>query len=85
MLPDVDLDLFMRLAEKRASESPHDMLTYCAACLDTFVAVGKPAVHILDLIFNPEWQNNMNELPQMGEAKREKQAELKRLLIEKKN
>ena len=56
MLPYADLDLFMKLAERRASETPHSMLTYCAACRDTFAAVGKPVAHILDLIFNPGWQ-----------------------------
>ena len=80
MIPYVDPKLFSKLAKRRADEAPFDMLTYCAACRDTLASTGKPAIHILDLIFNPEWEKNLLKPPQMGKARREKQAELKNTL-----
>ena len=81
MVPYVDLELYMNQADKRASEALHDMLTYCASCRETFAAVGKPSIHVLDLLFNPEWQNDLDKPPQMGKERQEKQSELKELLL----
>ena len=80
MVPYVDLELYLKLAEWRANEAPFDMLTYCATCRETFASVGKPSIHVLDLIFNPDWQHNLHKPPQMGKARQEKQSELKRLV-----
>ena len=80
MVPYVDLELYMNLAEKRTCETPLNILTYCATCRETFASVGKESIHILDLIFNPDWQNGLYNPPKMGKAKRENQAKLKRLL-----
>ena len=80
MIPYADAQLFLKLAKQRADEAPFDMLVYCAACREAFAATGKPAIHILDLVFNPDWENNLRKPPQMGKARREKQAELKGLL-----
>lgn len=82
MIPYVDLGLYLQLADQRAGEAPFDMLTYCATCRDTFASVGKPVVHILDLIFNSDWQNNLLKSPEIGKSRREKQAEMKSLLVE---
>jgi Fe-S oxidoreductase len=81
MVPYVDLGLYLKLAEQRANEAPCDMLTYCATCRDTFASVGKPAIHVLDLIFNTNWQEDLYKPPTIGEARQEKQAELKGLLM----
>ena len=80
MIPYVDPKLYSSLAKRRADEAPFDMLTYCAGCRETFASVGKPTVHILDLLFNPDWEKDLRKPPQMGKARREKQAELKELL-----
>jgi len=80
MIPYVNLELFKRLAKQRAEEADHDIVTYCAACRDTFASTGKPAIHILELMFNPEWEKNLCLPPQTGKAKRDKQAELKKLI-----
>jgi Fe-S oxidoreductase len=80
MIPYVNLELFTKIAKQRAEEAAHDVVTYCAACRDTFASTGKPAIHILELMFNPEWEKNLHRPPQTGKAKREKQAELKRLI-----
>ncbi len=80
MIPYADAKLFLTLAKRRADEAPFDMLVYCAACRETFASVEKPAAHILDLIFNPDWEESLRKPPKMGKARREKQAELKGLL-----
>lgn len=80
MIPYVNLQLFKTLAKNRAEEAPQDVVTYCAACRDTFASTGKPAIHILELMFNPKWEENLTRPPRTGKAKRENQAELKRLL-----
>ena len=81
MVPYVDLELYFNLADKRAGEASYDMLTYCATCRETFAAVGKPSIHVLDLLFNPDWQVDLDKPPQMGKERQEKQAELKGLLL----
>ena len=81
MVPYVDLALYLKLAERRANEAPHDMLTYCATCRETFAAVGKSSIHVLDLVFNPEWQQDLYKPPDMGKNRQEKQAELKSRLL----
>ncbi|TRZ52902.1 MAG: pyridine nucleotide-disulfide oxidoreductase, partial [Dehalococcoidia bacterium] len=80
MIPYADAQLFLKLAKQRADEAPFDMLVYCAACRETFASAEKPTIHILDLVFNPDWEKNLRKPPQMGKARREKQAELKGLL-----
>jgi Fe-S oxidoreductase len=80
MIPYVNLQLFKKLAKQRAEEAAFDVVTYCAACRDTFASTGKPAIHVLELIFNSEWEKNLGRPPQTGKAKRDKQAELKRLI-----
>jgi glutamate synthase (NADPH/NADH) small chain len=43
--------LAREVATCRSRSSPRDYLTYCAMCRDSLAAVGKRALHILDLIF----------------------------------
>jgi glutamate synthase (NADPH) small chain len=40
-----------KVVEARIDESPLDYLTYCSNCRDFFAERGKPAYHVLDLIF----------------------------------
>lgn len=42
------------IIQKRTSASPHNYVTYCTNCRDTFASDGKPAWHILDLLFEKE-------------------------------
>jgi Fe-S oxidoreductase len=39
------------VAKERSELSPHPYITYCINCRDVFKNAGKPAVHILDLMF----------------------------------
>ncbi len=51
LMQNANADLSREVAARRARLSPHDYLTYCAMCRDSLAAVGKRALHILDLIF----------------------------------
>lgn len=44
-------DLAREVVQRRANLSSHDYVTYCAMCRDSLAAVGKRALHLLDLLF----------------------------------
>jgi len=69
----------MRITKERVAEAHHDMLTYCAACRETF-APHKPSLHVLDLLFNPNWEKDMHQSAKKPPARRDNQARLKSLL-----
>ncbi len=77
----VDPKLAPIISKARAEEAVHDLLTYCASCREA-LAVNKPAVHLLDLIFNPGWEGTKAKPPNTGKARRENQARLKIMLHE---
>lgn len=81
MVPYIDFDLASRIIKKRADEASHDILTYCAGCREA-LAFHKPAIHILDLIFNPNWEQAKFQPPKTGKTRRENQAKLKTLIQE---
>ena len=66
-----------KVTMRRAREAKRDMLSYCASCRDAFAFVGKPSVHVLDLIFNPDWQKSKRAAPTSPKAKKENQGSLK--------
>jgi len=82
MVPFVNMELGGKITKRRVEEASHDILTYCASCREAF-APYKPAIHILDLIFNPDWKEDKAKAPKTGKARREEQAKLKTLLQEK--
>lgn len=51
LLSNVDPALAREVAERRAGESDSPYLAWCAMCRDRLVQVGKPSVHLLDLLF----------------------------------
>jgi hypothetical protein len=79
MVPYVDFELAGRITKKRADEASHDILTYCTSCREA-LAMYKPALHILDLIFNTDWDRAKGEPPKTGKVRRENQARLKAML-----
>ncbi len=79
MVSYVDFELEGRLTENRAGEASHTILTYCAACRDA-LAMHKPAIHILEVLFNPEWEKVLEAPPKTGKKRRENQARLKTML-----
>lgn len=76
----VDLKLVNKTIMRRAQEMPHDVLNYCASCRDAFAMVGKPSRHVLDLVFNPEWESAAKAPPKQGPARQQNQARLRDLL-----
>jgi glutamate synthase (NADPH/NADH) small chain len=51
LMQNANPDLSREVAARRAGISPLDYLTYCAMCRDRLAAVGKRALHLLDLAF----------------------------------
>jgi Fe-S oxidoreductase len=79
VLPYVDFKLANSITKRRADEALDNILTYCAWCREAFAAY-KPSIHILDLIFNPDWEKDILEPPKTGKARRENQAKLKTMV-----
>jgi NADPH-dependent glutamate synthase beta subunit-like oxidoreductase len=80
MVAFANLQLSYNVTKRRIGEAHFDILTYCAACREAF-ASEKPAIHILDLAFNPDWEQDRLKAPKTGKARRETQALLKSQLI----
>ena len=76
-----DSDLARKVTKRRADEAHHDILTYCATCRET-LAQERPAIHILDLIFNPDWERDRFKPPQHTLVLRENQSRIKSKLQE---
>ena len=51
LMQNANPDLSREVAARRARSSPLDYLTYCAMCRDSLAAVGKRALHLLDIFF----------------------------------
>jgi NADPH-dependent glutamate synthase beta subunit-like oxidoreductase len=80
MVPYADPQLSARITRKRADEFSRDILTYCAGCREA-LAMFKPALHVLDLVFNADWQKVKSDPPKTGRARRENQARLKQMFL----
>jgi Fe-S oxidoreductase len=63
------------LAKRRVAGASHDLLTYCASCQRS-LSGQKPTLHILDLIFNPNWREDRDLPPNTPTVKRENQKTL---------
>ncbi len=55
MVPAVDAALAQRMTDFRLSEAQHDLVTYCATCRARFAEANYPAVHLLEVLLNPDW------------------------------
>ena len=67
---------------KRGDEFNHDILTYCASCREA-LSTQKPALHVLDLMFDPHWKSARTRPQNTGKIRRENQARLKQMVQEK--
>jgi Fe-S oxidoreductase len=63
MAPAVDAKLAQKMTDFRLSEAKHDLVTYCATCRARFAAAGHPSAHLLELLFNPHWQQERTAPP----------------------
>ncbi|MFZ5448445.1 MAG: FAD-dependent oxidoreductase [Thermodesulfobacteriota bacterium] len=63
MVPAVALELAKKMTDFRLSEATHDLVTYCASCRARLSKTGHPTLHVLDLPFNPAWQQTKTQPP----------------------
>ncbi len=77
-----DMKLQKTMTRNAVAEAEHDLVTYCATCRETFSAE-KPAVHVLDLVFNPDWKTALSTPARKPSEKRQNQTLLRAQLIEK--
>ena len=63
MVPAVAPELAKRMTDFRLSEATHDLVTYCASCRARLAKAGHPTLHVLDLPFNPAWQQTKTQPP----------------------
>ena len=65
----VDPALAAKMTAFRLSEAHLDLVTYCATCRARFALSGRPALHVLELLFNPDWPK-ASAAPPPGSLKR---------------
>jgi hypothetical protein len=76
-----DRDLAERVVQRRIEAVPDRMLAYCAMCRDRFASLGKPTLHLLDLIFDGhDRENAWGKGPDYSQ-RRENRSRLKRSLL----
>ena len=63
MVPAVAPELAKKMTDFRLSEATRDLVTYCASCRARLAKAGHPTLHVLDLPFNPAWQQTKNQPP----------------------
>ncbi len=66
MIYPVDPELSRRVSSRRGDESEAPMVTYCAGCRMALAGVGKPSIHILDFLLEPDWQSKARAKPPGG-------------------
>lgn len=84
LLCEVDPALGDEVARRRADSMDQDFVTYCAMCRDRLARTGKPAAHVLDLLFPPQEPADVppGERPAPGYSeRRENRARLKERLL----
>ena len=63
LVPAVDRPLSQKMTAFLLSEASRDLIVYCATCRAKFVNAGHESLHLLELLFNPGWQEAKAALP----------------------
>jgi Fe-S oxidoreductase len=63
MVPAVAPEMAKKMTDFRLSEASRDLVTYCASCRARLAKAGRPTLHVLDLLFNPAWQQTKTQPP----------------------
>jgi len=63
MVPAVAPEMAKKMTDFRLSEAIRDLVTYCASCRARLAKAGHPTLHVLDLPFNPAWQQTKTQPP----------------------
>lgn len=78
----VSFDMSDAVKANRLAETSSDIVTYCASCREAF-AGQRPVLHILDLIFNSNWERDKTKAPNSKDRQHDNTVFLKKLLTEK--
>ena len=63
MIYPIDAELSQKVTQRRANESEHPMVTYCAGCRMALKGCGKESIHLLDLLYEDDWKKKANAAP----------------------
>jgi Fe-S oxidoreductase len=66
------------VVQARTQAGPHPYVTYCSNCRDSFAAAGKPAWHVLDLVFG---LNGPDRVPPTVSERRRNRIRLKNQML----
>jgi glutamate synthase (NADPH) small chain len=84
LMQNANPDLAREVSARRARASELDYLAYCAMCRDRLAAVGKRALHLLDILFPPPVGQDPAERPRPGFSERiENRERLRRSLLKR--
>lgn len=78
----VDEELGNLRSKRTLDESNRDIITYCTTCRETLQGQGGHVIHLLDLIFNPEWKSSSKVPPNTPEVSTENMKSLKKRLTQ---
>lgn len=82
LMANANPELAKEVITRRGGQSPRDFLAYCAVCRDRLAAVGKRALHALDLYFPEPGSDDPAARPSPGwSERRENRARLKDELL----
>lgn len=82
LMANANPELAKEVITRRSGQSPRDYLAYCAVCRDRLAAVGKRALHALDLFFPEQGSGDPAARPNPGwSQRRENRARLKDELL----
>jgi NADPH-dependent glutamate synthase beta subunit-like oxidoreductase len=73
-------EVAQKVVERRIQESPADYVTYCAMCRDFLARRGKPTLHLLDLIYGADPEQQARRAGPGWSERHENRARLKRQL-----
>jgi Fe-S oxidoreductase len=70
-------ELSAQKARRIINDTEHDLVTYCASCHGNLTMQGARVIHVLDLIFDNNWQDKIVAPPADPAAARENQRQLR--------
>lgn len=74
----VDEELGKLRSRRTLDEASRDIITYCTTCRETLQGQGGHVIHLLDLLFNPNWKSASNVPPNTPEVSTENMKSLKK-------
>lgn len=77
----VDEELGKLRSRRTIDEASKDIITYCTTCRETLKGQGGHVIHLLDLIFNPNWKNASKVPPNAPEVSTANMKSLKKTLM----